>query len=593
MNENNEKISLNYIFKLLLHNRKALIIGQILTIIAIMVSVPIPLLLPLLVDEVLLNKPDFFVNNIDKFFGSGNAIYYIVIVTIIVLFLRLVYFIFGVAITKIFTKVSKYVTFKIRERLLNHLEHVNMNEYESLGSGSISANLITDVNTLDNFIVSIASKFIASILTLIAVAIVIITINPVLGLMILFIQPIIMILSKKIAKKTGVLKQEENKAIEVFQNNVNETLDLFGQIKASNKEKYFFDDSIKKAQNIQKTSNEFNYKSVAYERFSFTIFLIAFEIFRAVGLILVAYSDLSIGLMFAMFGYIWFIMTPVQDILTIQYAYASASAAINRINKILDLKCEKNGTEELNKSSEKIDISIQNLNFSYKEDKDTLKDVSFDIKSGDKVAIIGASGSGKTTIAHLISGFYSKNSGDILYNNISIDNLSRQSLRENIFLVLQMPILFNNTLKFNITMGNENISDEQIYKALKIAQLYDTVEKMSDKLETIVGKHGVRLSGGQRQRLSIARMIIANPAVVIFDESTSALDVHTEVKLFNDLEEFLKEKTVITIAHRLSTVKNAHMIYVLEDGKLVQNGNHKELEEKEGHYLEFVKNQLI
>ena len=593
MNENNEKISLNYIFKLLLHNRKALIIGQILTIIAIMVSVPIPLLLPLLVDEVLLNKPDFFVNNIDKFFGSGNAIYYIVIVTIIVLFLRLVYFIFGVAITKIFTKVSKYVTFKIRERLLNHLEHVNMNEYESLGSGSMSANLITDVNTLDNFIVSIASKFIASILTLIAVAIVIITINPVLGLMILFIQPIIMILSKKIAKKTGVLKQEENKAIEVFQNNVNETLDLFGQIKASNKEKYFFDDSIKKAQNIQKTSNEFNYKSVAYERFSFTIFLIAFEIFRAVGLILVAYSDLSIGLMFAMFGYIWFIMTPVQDILTIQYAYASASAAINRINKILDLKCEKNGTEELNKSSEKIDISIQNLNFSYKEDKDTLKDVSFDIKSGDKVAIIGASGSGKTTIAHLISGFYSKNSGDILYNNISIDNLSRQSLRENIFLVLQMPILFNNTLKFNITMGNENISDEQIYKALKIAQLYDTVEKMSDKLETIVGKHGVRLSGGQRQRLSIARMIIANPAVVIFDESTSALDVHTEVKLFNDLEEFLKEKTVITIAHRLSTVKNAHMIYVLEDGKLVQSGNHKELEEKEGHYLEFVKNQLI
>ena len=589
----NEKISLNYIFKLLLHNRKALIIGQLLTIIAIMVSVPIPLLLPLLVDEVLLHKPDFFVNNIDNLFGSGNAFYYIAIVTIIVLFLRLVYFIFGVAITKIFTQVSKYVTFKIRARLLTHLEHVNMNEYESLGSGSISANLITDVNTLDNFIVSIASKFIASILTLLAVAIVIITIDPILGLMILFIQPIIMILSKKIAKKTGVLKQEENKAIEVFQNNINETLDLFGQIKASNKEKYFFDDSIKKAQNIQKTSNEFNYKSVAYERFSFTIFLIAFEIFRAVGLILVAYSDLSIGLMFAMFGYIWFIMTPVQDILTIQYAYASASAAINRINKILDLKCEKNGVEKLPENSKKIDISIQNLNFSYKEDKATLKDATFNIKSGDKVAIIGASGSGKTTIAHLISGFYSKDSGDILYNNISIDKLSRQSLRENIFLVLQMPILFNNTLKFNITMGNENISDEQIYKALKIAQLYDTVEKMSDKLETIVGKHGVRLSGGQRQRLSIARMIIANPAVVIFDESTSALDVHTEVKLFNDLEEFLKEKTVITIAHRLSTVKNANMIYVLEDGKLVQSGNHKELEEKEGHYLEFVKNQLI
>ena len=588
-----EKISLKYIFKLLLNDRKSLILGQILTIIGILISVPIPLLLPLLVDEVLLNKPNFFVNNINELFGAGSPLYYIVLVTIVVIFLRFIHFIFGVYITKIFTKISKYVTFKIREKLLHHLELVNMNEYESLGSGSISANLITDVNTLDNFIVSIASKFVASILTLLAVAVVIITIDPILGLMILFIQPIIMIISKKIAKKTGDLKQKENKAIELFQNNINETLDLFGQIKASNKEKFFFDDSISKAQNIRQTSNEFNYKSVAYERFSFTIFLFAFEIFRAIGLVLVAYSDLSIGLMFAMFGYIWFIMTPVQDILTIQYAYASANAAMNRINKILDLNCEKNGTTLLEKDVKKIDISIRNLDFSYKEDKPTLKDVSFDIKAGEKIAIIGASGSGKTTIANIISGFYSKNAGDILYNNISIDILNRQSLRENIFLVLQMPILFNNTLKFNITMGNENISNEEIYEALKIAQLYDVVENMSDSLDTLVGKHGVRLSGGQRQRLSIARMIIANPAVVIFDESTSALDVHTEVKLFNALEEFLKNRTVITIAHRLSTVKNAQMIYVLEDGKLVQSGNHKELEEQEGHYLEFVKNQLI
>ncbi|CAM3506355.1 ABC transporter ATP-binding protein [Arcobacter aquimarinus] len=589
----NEKITLKYILKLLFENKKSLILGQLITIIAIVISVPIPLLLPLLVDEVLLNKPDFFVNNINELLGNGSAFYYIAIVTFIVLFLRLIYFIFGVIITKIFTKISKYVTFKIREKLLNHLELVNMNEYESLGSGSIGANLVTDVNTLDNFIVSVASKFIASILTLIAVAIVIIKIDLILGLMILFIQPIIMIISKKIANKTGLLKKEENKAIEIFQNNINETLDLFGQIKASNKEKFFFQESVNKAKNIQITSNEFNYKSVAYERFSFTIFLFAFEIFRAVGLVLVAYSDLSIGLMFAMFGYIWFIMTPVQDILTMQYSYASAKAAINRINKILDLKVENNGEKELEKDIKEIDISIKNLSFSYNENKKTLQDISFEIKSGEKVAIIGASGSGKTTIAHIISGFYSKNSGDILYNNISIDKLNRQSLRENIFLVLQMPILFNNSLRFNITMGNDNISNEKIYEALKIAQLFETVENMPEKLDTIVGKHGIRLSGGQRQRLSIARMIIANPAVVIFDESTSALDVHTETKLFSDLEEFLKSKTVITIAHRLSTVKNADMIYVLEDGKLVQSGKHEELEEQEGHYLEFVKKQLI
>lgn len=587
-----EKISFKFIYKLLLKDKKSLFLGQIFTLIAIAISVPIPLLLPVLVDEVLLNKPAFFVNNIDYFFGSGNAFYYIAVVTAVVLLLRIFYFIFGVVITKIFTKISKFITYKIREKLLEHLKKVTMNEYETLGSGSIAANLITDVNTLDNFIVSIASKFLSSVLTLIAVAVVIIAIHPILGLMILFIQPIIMVLSKKISKKTGVLKKDENASIEDFQNNISETLELFGQIKASNKEDLFFEKSRLKAKNIQEKSNEFNYKSVAYERFSFTIFLIAFEIFRATGLVLVAYSDLSIGMMFAMFGYIWFIMTPVQDMLTIQYSWASANAAIKRINNILTLDTEKTGTTKLNKS-ESINIELKNVNFSYNKDKEILKNISLSIKSKEKIALIGASGSGKTTLAQLISSFYEKNSGEIFYNGIKIEQLDKQSIRENIFLVLQMPILFNNTLRFNITMGKDNISDEEIFNALKIAQLEDSVKNMSDGLDTVLGKHGIRLSGGQRQRLSIARMIISNPSVVIFDESTSALDVHTEAKLFTLLNDYLKEKTVITIAHRLSTVKNAHRIYVLQDGQIVQSGSHEELEIQEGHYLEFVKKQLI
>src|SRR5574344_1240567 len=286
----------------------------------------------------------------------------------------------------------------------------------------------------------------------------------------------------------------------------------------------------------------------------------------------------------------WFIMSPVQEILSIQYSLASAKAAIGRINKVLELKTESDGNIEL--KDKKIDITLKNLTFSYTEDKTTLKNISFSIKSGEKVAIIGASGSGKTTISQLIAGFYAKNSGDILYNDISIDNISKKSLREHIFLVLQMPILFNNTLRFNLTMG-EDISNEKIKEALKIAQLNSMLENLPDGLDTIVGKMGIRLSGGQRQRLSIARMILANPSVVIFDESTSALDVQTETKLFENLENILKDKTVITIAHRLSTVKNASKIFVLEDGELVQSGTHLELEDKTGHYKDFVKHQLI
>jgi ATP-binding cassette subfamily C protein len=142
-------------------------------------------------------------------------------------------------------------------------------------------------------------------------------------------------------------------------------------------------------------------------------------------------------------------------------------------------------------------------------------------------------------------------------------------------------------------MDNNNISDEEIFKALKMAQLYESVQDMPNGLDTVVGKHGIRLSGGQRQRLSIARMIVSNAKVVIFDESTSALDVHTETKLFNSLKTILEEKTVITIAHRLSTVKNADKIFVLDNGKIVQSGTHHELEDVEGHYQDFVKNQLI
>ncbi len=210
------KINIQYIWKLLLNKKKNLILGQIVTIVAIVLSVPIPLMLPALVDEVLLEKPNFFINTINDFIGFGNAFYYIAVVTIAVIFLRMIYFIFTVAITKIFTSISKYVTFKIREKLINHLKIVCMNEYESLGSGAIAANLITDVNTLDNFIITGASKFVASILTLLAVSIVMIWIHPILGLMILLIQPIIMLLSKKISKQVGTLKKEENQSIEDF-----------------------------------------------------------------------------------------------------------------------------------------------------------------------------------------------------------------------------------------------------------------------------------------------------------------------------------------------------------------------------------------
>jgi ATP-binding cassette subfamily C protein len=544
-----------------------------------------------MVDEILLEKPSYFVGSINYLFGETTPFYYIAIVTFAVVFLRLIYYVLSVVITKIFTKISKHVTFMVRKKLLQHLKSASMNEYETLGSGAITANLITDVNTLDNFILTSASRFISSVLTLVAVGVVMIAINPILGISILIIQPLIMLLSKKMSKQVGSLKKEENRAVEKFQNTLGETLELYGQIKASNKENYFFSNAVADAKNIQTTSNNYEYKSVAYEKLSYTIFLVMFEFLRASGILLVAYSDLSIGMMFAMFGYIWFIMTPVQDILSMQYSYSSAMAALKRLNKILELKSEKTGSKRIDLHN--VDISLKDLNFSYANDKNALENITLEIKHGSKIAFIGASGSGKTTLAQIIAGFYEKNSGSLTYNAIETEDLDKTSLRQKIFLLLQMPILFNSTLRFNITMGDESVSDEEIYAALEVAQLTEMLEGMRDGLDTIVGHHGIRLSGGQRQRLSIARMIIANPSVVILDESTSALDAHTEAKLHIAIGPILKDKTVITIAHRLSTVKNADMIYILDAGAIVQKGTHEELKDEEGHYVEFIKNQLL
>ena len=588
----NKPITIKTILNLILDKKPALIYGQIITLFAILVSVPIPMMLPVMVDEVLLDKPASIVAFINASLGSGSALYYITIVAVSVILLRFLYYALGVITTKTFTSIAKYVTFMIRSRVIKHLQNASMNAYETLGSGAITANLITDINTLDTFIMSSASRFVASALTLIAVGVVLIMINPYLGILILFVQPTIMLLSKKMSARVGGLKKEENEAIAEFQEDIGETLELYGQIKASNKEALFFDKAIAQAKKMQLTSNEYNYKSVAYEKLSYTIFLSVFEVIRASGLLLVAYSDLSIGMMFAMFGYIWFIMTPVQDLLSMQYSYSSANAALKRINKILELKTEESGTEKLD--SQDVDISVKNLYFSYATaEKEILKEISLEINAGSKIALIGASGSGKTTLAQILSGFYEKSAGELSYNNIATEALDKHSLRNQIFLVLQMPILFNASLRFNLSMGNEKMKDEDIKIALEIAQLGEMLKGMQDGLDTIVGHHGIRLSGGQRQRLSIARMLLSHPSVIIFDESTSALDVHTEAKLFSTITPLLKDKTVITIAHRLSTVKNADMIYVLDEGKIVQQGTHKELEEEEGHYNEFVKEQLI
>lgn len=576
----------------MLAHKRSLVWGNIIAILATLISIPIPLLIPLLVDEVLLKKGGGITDAIDFFTPLHEPLLYIGVVLAVTIFLRFLFFLLSVASQRFFITLSQELSFTIRVRALEHLKHVSMSAYERLGSGKVITHLITDIDTIEQFLGSALSKLIVSVTTLIGVAGVLIWINPLFGILIIVFQPLIMIVTRKISGSVGKLKKEQNRTIGELSDNLTQMCDLFGQIRASNKEERFIASAITQSQRLRQSASEYGIKALRGERYSYTLFLSGFEIFRALGLVMVLYSDLSIGLMFGIFGYLWFMMTPVQDLLSMQYSFANAKNALFRLNELLSLPTEEkhSSTSNVLENSTSLSIQTRDLVFGYDEKEPVLKGVNIDICSGSTVAIIGASGSGKSTLSQLLVGFYSPTSGNILYNGVSVKDIGFSRVREAVFVVLQQPLMFNDTLRFNLSMGDE-ISDEIIWNALEVAQLEDFVRSLPQGLETQVGKLGIRLSGGQRQRLSIARMVLSNPKAVIFDESTSALDVHTESALFEALEPFLRDKTVIIIAHRLSTITRADYIYVLENGTVLEEGSREVLEHQDGSFKNFVTHQ--
>jgi ATP-binding cassette, subfamily C, bacterial len=584
----------HYTFKTLFHEvkqyKKELILANVVAFLAVVIHTPVPLLMPMLVDEVLLGKKGFMTHWVDTFLGESNPAYlYILVVLFLVVVLRFLFFLLNYWQTKLFTIVSKNIAFKIRTHVLGHLSHVAMNQFEFFGSGKAASLLVTDVETIDNFLGVFVSRLIISVLTILGVGAVLLMIHWQLGLFILVLNPVVILFTTKLAKKVAKLKKEQNKAFELFQDTLSETLDMFVQIRATNKERLFFNKVEEHAASIKERSIVYGYQSDGANRLSFLIFLAGFELFRAASIFVVAYSDLSIGSMLAIFGYLWVMMGPIQDILNIQYAYHNAGKSLTRINEILELKAEERGLHVKNpfvKNSTNA-IELKGVSFSYDGSKQILENIDLSIPKGSKIAIIGASGSGKTTLAHLLVGLYPLDEGTIFFDGISVKEIGLDVVRDHLFLVLQNPQLFNATLAQNLMM-DEKTDKALVHQALQIAQLESFVDELPDGLQTQIGKHGIKLSGGQRQRLSIARMVLQNPNVVILDESTSALDVHTEMKLFDALENYLVGKTTIIIAHRLSTIKKADFIYVMDKGRIVESGTHEALMRQEGAFYEYV-----
>ncbi len=581
---------------MVLEHRSELVKANIIAILGTFISVPIPLLIPLIVDEVLLEKPGPGVPFMNSLFPEAwhSPLLYIGVILLLTMLMRLASLILGVWQMRQFTIISKDVTFRIRRSLLKRLERVSMAEYETLGSGTVASHLVTDIDAVDSFLGVATSKFLVAVLSIVGTAVVLLWMHWQLAIVILLINPIVIWITTIFGHKVKALKRRENSAYQAFQESLAETLDAIQQIRASNRETHYIQRIIGKADRIRQHSAAFTWKSDAAQRLSFTTVLFGFDFFRALSMVMVLFSGLSIGQMLAVYAYLWFMMAPLQEILAIQYAYNGAKAALERINQLIRMDLEPRFPHNRDPFTGAIttDLRLEQICFRYGDGPRVLDNLSLTIQAGEKVALVGASGGGKTTLVQIILGLYPPESGSIYFNGIPVTEIGMDKVREHVATVLQQPALFNDTVRINLTLGRP-CSDKKLWQALQIAQLDETISELDNGLDTLVGRDGIRLSGGQRQRLAIARMVLTNPKLVILDEATSALDTTTEQHLHQALQSFLKDRTTLIIAHRLSAVKQADRALVFEAGKIIEQGSHEELINNQGLYASLYGRQEV
>ncbi|BAN47062.1 ABC transporter ATP-binding protein [Metapseudomonas resinovorans] len=581
-----DRLSWAEIRRLALRHKKALWLANLVAVLATLCSVPIPLLLPLLVDEVLLQRGDAALRFMDHFLPQPweNAAGYIGLMLVVTLVLRGMALVFNVLQARLFARLAKDIVYRIRIRLIERLKRISLGEYESLGSGTVTAHLVTDLDTLDRFVGETLSRFLVAVLTLTGTAAILVWMHWQLALLILLFNPLVIYSTVQLGKKVKHLKKLENDSTGRFTQALTETLEAIQEVRTSNRQGFFFGRLGQRAQEVRDYAVASQWKSDAASRTSGLLFQFGIDFFRAAAMLTVLFSDLSIGQMLAVFSYLWFMIGPVEQLLGLQYSYYAAGGALGRINELLARADEPQYSASVDpfKGRETVGIEVKGLRFAYGEEP-VLDGLNLSIAPGEKVAIVGASGGGKSTLVQLLLGLYQPQAGQIRFGGCRLDEIGLAEVRDNVAVVLQHPALFNDSVRANLTMGRER-SDDACWRALEIAQLADTIRGLPQGLDSVVGRSGVRLSGGQRQRLAIARMVLAEPKVVVLDEATSALDAATEYALHQALGSFLNGRTTLIIAHRLSAVKQADRVLVFDGGHIAEDGDHQQLIAEGGLY---------
>ncbi len=487
-------------------------------------------------------------------------------------------------------KIGKDIQLKLAEKILKSDTSYLISKH----SGKFISNFTNDTNVLVQVIYTVAINAVKEFFTLIFLVSLMISKNLELSILALCLIPLAAFFSRKLGKRMGKAVIQSLTASEIFTKSLSEILKATSIIKIFQRENYELTNFEKVIQDRITSMSKVEKTRLGSGPIMETITGFAIAIVVFVGGIQSIYGTLEIGSFLSFLAALMLAYQPVRALAGINISTQEALTAAKRIYEILDNQI----LIQDHPSAKKLEIKNSSINFenvsmSYDGGEIILDNITMSLPGKSKVALVGPSGGGKTTLINLIPRFYDYKKGNILIDKQNIKNVTLSSLRKEIALVSQDVILFDDTIRSNIQYGNQNASMNEIVDACIKANCHEFIEEFKDKYETLVGENGVKLSGGQKQRISIARAIIKNSSIILLDEATSALDTDSEKKVQEALDNLTKQKTTIIIAHRLSTVKNVDKIYVIEKGKVVEEGNHNYLIENSILYKKLCEQQTL
>lgn len=491
----------------------------------------------------------------------------------------------------LFDYIGVTVTFDLRRDLFKHLQSLSFSYFDGMNTGEIMSRIKEDADNIFRTFSFGAMLIIDQSLYFIMASTFMLILNWQLALACLAIVPFIGILAmkfeKKIGKVYGKISDETAKLNTIAQENISGVR----LVKAFARERYEINKFLSHNKTYYKLNNE-HASTISYyfPKMEFLTNMLIILV-TLIGGIVVVGGDISIGVLIAFSGYINMIIWPMRMLGWLAGMVAECRASMKKLDKIF------NATSDIMEKDDAIhleeckgEVKFENVSFTYGEDDYVLKNINIYAKPGETIAIMGATGCGKTSIINLLTRYYDATDGKITMDGIDIKDVTLDSLRKQVSVVMQDTFLFSETIEENIKFGNSEISNEELVAAAKKADVHSFVDKMNDRYETVIGERGIGLSGGQKQRISIARAIAARPKVIIFDDATSALDMETE----GSIQEAIrgeKEVTKFIIAHRISAVKDADEIIVIDNGEIVERGTHFGLLNKKGKYHDIYQQQ--